>query len=169
MSSSKPKYIILYLFIVVILVSCNTFQKKSSRDTAFDEVVGVHFLNGLEIANFQSQTVDEYGVIQLLVKNNTYNCLSISNDEVRMFSYVNGKWLNIPDLIVNESPNERLSLDSKAGLFPETIIATKPDFGFLYENQNPDNIRVLILAKLCETPDSNNVVIGGYIDLNISP
>jgi hypothetical protein len=150
-------------------VSCNTFQKKSSGDKTFDEVVGQHFLNGLEITNFQSQSVDKYGVIQLFVKNNTYNCLTISNDGTRLFLYIDGKWIKIPDLVVNESPNERLTLDSEVGLFPETIIATKPDFSFLDENQKPDNIRVLVLAKPCEIPNSNNVLLGGYIDLYLPP
>ena len=135
MNFQEMKRIVSCLFFVIILTSCTFFEKKSSRELVFEQTVGETFQNGLEITNYQAQTMDKFSVIELLVKNKTFNCLSISNDGVRRFSYVDGNWISVPDLAINESPDSKLTLDSRIGLFPETIVTTKPDFSIFSENQ----------------------------------
>jgi hypothetical protein len=161
---------IITVILLLALSSCSTSNIRSDQDKAFEEAIGQHYLDGLEINNFQSQNFDSYGVIQLVVNNKTAQCLSFSyDDSVRMFSYIDGRWFDIPNLVNNESSDDRLLLDPIGGLFPDTFIATKPDFSYFPDEQKPDNIRILVLANPCENPNSYGDVVGGHIDLNLSP
>ena len=169
MFSKKIGNLILCILLLVVLSACNTIQTGTEKDKLFENVVNQHYFKGLDISNAQSQTIDSYGGIDLLVKNKTDQCLKISyKNGVRLFSYINKRWIPIPNLALNEGSDE-LPLDAKNALFPMTTVPAKPDFSSFSGNQKPDNIRVLILATPCENLNSNNGIVGGFIDLKLSP
>jgi hypothetical protein len=167
--STIIKKIILCFSLLVLLSACNTSQTKTDLDKAFENVINQYYFNGLDISNAQSQAIDSFGGIDLLVKNKTDKCLVISYKHgVRLFSYNDGRWIPITNLAINEGP-DGLSLDARSKLFPMTTIPAKPDFSSFSSDQKPNNIRVLILANPCDNPNSNKDTVGGYIDLKLSP